>query len=140
MGRTSQNHQAVKAPRCAALRLQCLTAIATELELLRANNEGKIPDGSLSQIVIEYKESFPWINKDMVQNHIRKLNKLQKDTNLIEEENEMINTELSFLQSTSTINTSSLSDSMDLDIQPSANGEEEITNVNIPPSISLQRP
>jgi hypothetical protein len=57
--------------------LQCLTTIATELKLLRANHNGKIPYGSLSWMVVEYKESFPWINKDMVQNHIQKLNKLQ---------------------------------------------------------------
>jgi hypothetical protein len=48
--------------------------ITTELGLQKANNKGKIPYGALSQMVADYKESFPWLNKDMIQNHIRKLN------------------------------------------------------------------
>jgi hypothetical protein len=66
--------------RCKALRDQCLTTITTELELLRANNEGKVPYGAITWIVAEYKDSFPWLNKDLVKNHLRKLNK-QDDGN-----------------------------------------------------------
>lgn len=65
--------------RCKALRHQCLTTITTDLELLRANNQGKIPYGAISRLVGEYKESFPWLNKDMVKNHIRKLNNLEEE-------------------------------------------------------------
>ncbi len=64
--------------RCKELRQQCLTAIATELELLRANNNSKIPYGAVARLVNEYKDSFPWLNKDMVKNHIRRLNKLKE--------------------------------------------------------------
>jgi hypothetical protein len=57
--------------RCKELWQQCLTAIATELELLRANNNSKIPYGAVARLVNEYKDSFPRLNKDMVKNHIR---------------------------------------------------------------------
>ncbi len=40
------------------LRHQCLTTITTDLELLRANNPGKIPLGDISRIVGEYKIPF----------------------------------------------------------------------------------
>ena len=46
----------VQAPICAALWLQCLRTIATELELQKANNNGKVPYGALSWMVAEYKE------------------------------------------------------------------------------------
>ena len=72
-------HGSVQAPRCAALWLQCLTTIATDLELQKANKNGKVLYGALSQIAAEYKESFLWLNKEMVQNHIRKLNSLIVD-------------------------------------------------------------
>jgi hypothetical protein len=63
-----QKSKVVKAPRIAALWLQCLTTIATELEFQKANSKGKVPYGALARVVQEYKESFPWLSKDMVQN------------------------------------------------------------------------
>lgn len=39
------------------------------------NNEGKIPSGLMSRIAAENKDDFPWINKEMIKNHIQKLNK-----------------------------------------------------------------
>jgi hypothetical protein len=51
---------------CKALQLQSLTSITTDLELLRANNEGKIPYGTTSRLVLEYNDSFPWLNIDIV--------------------------------------------------------------------------
>jgi hypothetical protein len=41
-----------------------LTSIATDLDLLRANNNGKIPHGAITRLVGEYKDSFPWLNKE----------------------------------------------------------------------------
>jgi hypothetical protein len=64
-----------KDARSKALQKQCLTTITTELEALKANNEGKIPYGGIARIVAEYKENFPWINEDMIKNHLRKLSK-----------------------------------------------------------------
>jgi hypothetical protein len=60
--------------KCKALWHHCLTIIATDLELFRANNQGENPYEAISRIIGEYKYSFPWLNKDMVKNHIRKLN------------------------------------------------------------------
>jgi len=58
-----------KDARSKALQKQCLTSITTELEALKVNN------GGIAEIVAEYKKNFPWINKDMIKNHLRKLSK-----------------------------------------------------------------
>ncbi len=101
--------KAVKAPRIAALRLQCLTTIATELELQKANNKGKVPYGALARLVQEYKESFPWLRKDMVQNHIRKLGKQQKITATLRQESGSDNSGISSLLQLSTSSSTKLS-------------------------------
>jgi hypothetical protein len=67
-----------RSTRYKALWPQCLTSKATDLVLLRANNNGKIPYGAISRHAGEYKDSFPWLNKDMVKNHIRRLNKVEE--------------------------------------------------------------
>jgi hypothetical protein len=46
-------NKAVKALRLAALWLQCLMTLATELELQKANNKGKVPYGALARLVQE---------------------------------------------------------------------------------------
>jgi hypothetical protein len=51
---------------CKALPHQCLTSIATDLELLRADNNDKSLYNAITQLVGEYKDSFPWLNKDMI--------------------------------------------------------------------------
>ena len=76
MRKRTVKQSSAKTARCKALRDQCLTTVATDLELLKANNEGRVPYGAIARLVGEYKESFPWLNKDMVKNHLRKLNKL----------------------------------------------------------------
>jgi len=101
--------KAVKAPRIAALRLQCLTTIATELELQKANNKGKVPYGALARLVQEYKESFPWLSKDMVQNHNRKLSKQQKSTASLRQESGSDNSGLSSLLQLSTSSSTKMS-------------------------------
>jgi len=101
--------KAVKAPRIAALRLQCLTTIATELELQKANNKGKVPYGALARLVQEYKESFPWLNKYMVQNHIRKLSKQQKSGASLRQESGSDNSGISSLLQLSTSSSTKMS-------------------------------
>jgi hypothetical protein len=101
--------KATKAPRIAALRLQCLTMIGTELELQKANNKGKVPYGALARLVQEYKESFPWLSKDMVQNHIRKLSKQQKSTASLRQESGSDNSGISSLLQLSTSSSTKMS-------------------------------
>jgi hypothetical protein len=57
---------------------KAIQSATTSLELLKANNNGKVPYGAIAQLVGEYKDSFLWLDKDMVKNHLRRLNKLEE--------------------------------------------------------------
>ena len=52
-----------------------LNHIAMEIEALKASNGGRVPYGSLQQIVEENKADFPWLTVDKVNYHLRKINK-----------------------------------------------------------------
>jgi hypothetical protein len=113
-----------------------LTTIATELELQKANNKGKVPYGALARLVHEYKESFPWLSKDMIQNHIRKLSKQTESTvSLLEDtgtDNGVISSFLKHSNSTMTsslTNTSSAYDNYNNVLaQTTSDGAENSTN------------
>ena len=65
MRKCTVKQSSAKTARCKALRDQCLTTVATDLELLKANNEGRVPYGAIARLVGEYKESVPCLNKDI---------------------------------------------------------------------------
>ena len=73
-----------------------LNYIVRELEAAKANNNGKIPYGGISNICEKMKPALPWLTKDMIKYHLKKLNKCTNeatnmppqyaDNNNIEEE------------------------------------------------------
>ena len=46
----------------------CLGYIVKELEVLKANNGGKTPYGTLKKLVNDHLVMFPWLNVMMVKN------------------------------------------------------------------------
>ena len=52
-----------------------------ELETLKANNNGKLPYGAISNIVASKAATQTWLTKPMVQYHLQKLNQAVKSYN-----------------------------------------------------------
>ena len=57
-----------------------LTSITTKIEVLR-DAEGNIPYGTVKRLVAHHQIFLPWLTRDHVNNHLRKLNKLGRSTN-----------------------------------------------------------
>jgi hypothetical protein len=57
-----------------------LTTITTKIEITR-DNEGKVPYGTVAKLVAHYQIFLPWLTRDHVNNHLRKLNKLGSNIN-----------------------------------------------------------
>jgi hypothetical protein len=54
---------------------RCLLGIATEMELLKANNRDKLPYGALTKAVNEMKGILPWLTVVKVNYYLTKINK-----------------------------------------------------------------
>ena len=65
--------------------LLILNNIVMELETLKANNNGKLPYGAISNIVASKAATQTWLTKPMVQYHLQKLNQAGKATNKLEQ-------------------------------------------------------
>ena len=57
-----------------------LNIVARKVESVKANNGGVAPYGTVSAIVREMKPFLPWLNKEMLRSHMKKLNKQQKQS------------------------------------------------------------
>jgi hypothetical protein len=51
-----------------------LDYIVRELEAAKANNDGKIPYGGISDMYKKMKPALPWLTRDMIKYRLRKLN------------------------------------------------------------------
>jgi hypothetical protein len=51
-----------------------LNYIVRELEAAKANNNGRIPYGGISSTCDKMKPALPWLTKDMIKYHLKKLN------------------------------------------------------------------
>ena len=55
-----------------------LSSITTKIEVLRDGNK---PYGTVARLVAHHQIFLPWLTRDHVNNHLRKLNKLGRSTN-----------------------------------------------------------
>jgi hypothetical protein len=84
-----------------------LSTITTDLEKIKANNHGKIPYGVLTEKVREYQKEIPWVNIDMVKNHLKKLNKFNANKQTMLQASQGITT-------STTINSATITSSLTL--------------------------
>ena len=54
-----------------------LDIVARKVEIAKANNNGSLPHGALNDIVTQMKPTLPWLTKEMLRSHVKKLNKLK---------------------------------------------------------------
>ncbi len=52
-----------------------LNIVARKIEVEKANNGGVLKYKAMTDIVNSMKPTLPWLTKDMLRNHIKKLNK-----------------------------------------------------------------
>ena len=54
-----------------------LDIVARKVEIAKANIHGSVPHGALNGIVTQMKPTLPWLTKEMLRSHVKKLNKLK---------------------------------------------------------------
>ena len=74
-----QNTKAKKPGLDHALVEHCLYKIYMDLEVIKANNGGSLPYGTISKIVDDKKDMLIWLNKDRVNNYLKKKKKEQQE-------------------------------------------------------------
>lgn len=52
-----------------------LNIVARKVEIVKANNNGSVPHGALNDIVTQMKPTLPWLTKEMLRSHVKKLNR-----------------------------------------------------------------
>lgn len=52
-----------------------LNIVARKVEIMKANNNGSVPHGALNDIVTQMRPTLPWLTKEMLRSHVKKLNK-----------------------------------------------------------------
>ena len=58
--------------------IMALTIVARKIEIAKANNGGTTPYGTLSGIVAKMMPTLPWLTREMLRTHIKKINKAKK--------------------------------------------------------------
>ena len=58
-----------------ALAAPVLNTIASLIKVAKANNGGKVPYGYVMEVMNKQKVMYPWVTKDCIYNHIKRLNK-----------------------------------------------------------------
>jgi hypothetical protein len=69
-----------------------LNIVARKVEIAKANNGGTIPYGALSGIVTKMKPTLPWLTKEMLRTHIKKLNKAKNSEHTLASDEDNNNT------------------------------------------------